>query len=93
MPTDISEVLKHPSYRIRAAYRGVFSGPDGELVLQDLLKFCNGGNQSFVPGEPYETAFNEGKRRVALRIVAFCEMTDLQMMEIAVRKAVMDDGV
>ncbi len=51
---------------------GAKCGPGGESVLRDL--YMEGGvmTTSFVPGDPYQTAFNEGTRAVAIHIL---EMT------------------
>jgi hypothetical protein len=57
----------------RNYYRNVFSTPDGQKVLKDLLAFCNMLNMTYVPGDPTTTAFNEGMRRVGLRIVSILE--------------------
>jgi len=77
--------FKTPQARLRDAYVAAFSGPAGEAVLADLLKFCNAGGTSFVPGAPDATAFEEGKRRVALRIAGYLNMTDEKILEIANR--------
>lgn len=46
------------------AYRRVFNTHDGQAVLQSLFQYCNGAASSFVPGDPYQTSFNEGQRDV-----------------------------
>lgn len=55
---------------LRSQYRTVFEGDAGEAVLRDLYEFCGLFMQAHVPGDPFHTAFNDGKRRVALRINA-----------------------
>ena len=62
--------------RRRADYRAAFSGPAGRRALADLYRFCGMASPSFVPGRPDETAFNEGRRRVFLRIAAFLELDE-----------------
>lgn len=57
-------------------YQQCFKTPAGEKVLQDLMLFCKYRDSSFVVGDPNQTAFNEGMRRVILRIIKFMEMTD-----------------
>jgi hypothetical protein len=54
--------------RRNGAYRRVFAGPDGQIVLADLLRFCGEGGDLFVPGDPHATAHNVGRYRVAQRI-------------------------
>lgn len=62
--------------RRRADYRATFAGPAGRRTLADLYRFCGMGSPSFVPGRPDETAFNEGRRRVFLRIAGFLELDE-----------------
>lgn len=62
--------------RRRADYRAAFAGPAGKRTLADLYRFCGMGSPSFVPGRPDETAFNEGRRRVFLRIAAMLELDE-----------------
>lgn len=62
--------------RRRADYRDAFSGPAGRRALADLYRFCGMASPSFVPGRPDETAFNEGRRRVFLRIASFLELDE-----------------
>lgn len=51
------------------AYQDVFNSPQGQEVLQDILSHCHFYQPSHTPGDPYETAFREGERNVALKIV------------------------
>ena len=53
--------------RRKQAYRTIFRTIEGQVVLDDLYRFCGVEAQSFT-SDPCLTAFNEGKRRVALRI-------------------------
>ena len=62
--------------RRRADYRAAFGGPAGRRTLADLYRFCGMGSPSFVPGRPDETAFNEGRRRVFLRIAGLLELDE-----------------
>jgi hypothetical protein len=55
-----------------AAYKDVFTSPNGKLVLEDL-RLNNGDRQSYVKGDPYHTAFNEGRRAIYLDILALIE--------------------
>ncbi|GEM_PF-5775705 len=69
--------------RRRADYRQLFEGLEGRRVLADLYCFCGMASPSFVPGRPDETAFNEGKRRVFLRIAGFMELDDERIRTMA----------
>ena len=52
------------------AYKRLFKTDDGKTILEDLEKFCGFNNTSVSEQDPncYQTFFNEGKRRVFLRI-------------------------
>ena len=69
--------------RRRADYRRCFATPEGRRVLADLYRFCGMASPSFVPGRADETAFNEGKRRVFLRLAAFLELDDDRVRRMA----------
>ena len=52
---------------IRAAYRGVFAGPAGRMVLEDITTSLK---RVPLPGlNAEERAFHDGERALALRIV------------------------
>lgn len=51
------------------AYQAVFRSAGGQAVLADILTRAGMVGSSFVPGDPHATAFNEGKRRLALEII------------------------
>lgn len=69
---------------VLAAYRTCLDpeAPASRLVLRDLAAYCRVGQSSFVAGDPYQTAFNEGARDAFLHI---CEMTGLDPFEAAQR--------
>jgi hypothetical protein len=52
-----------------------FTGKDGEYLLAALLDFSGFYRQSFSEN-PYQTAFNEGKRAVALHIIQMLALTE-----------------
>lgn len=54
--------------------REALSTPAGEFLLANLLDFTGFYKQSF-SSDPYQTAFNEGKRSVALQLI---QMLDLK---------------
>jgi hypothetical protein len=58
-------------------YKLVFSTPQGRRVLKDLLDFCHYNKPTYVVGDSYATHYNEGLRRVALRLTSFLNL-DLQ---------------
>ena len=53
-----------------ADYRTIFKGPQGERVLADL---CH------VPGDPYSTAYNDGRRSVIIDLLRYLG-TDLERL-------------
>lgn len=42
--------------------------PNGKAIMTDLAWYCNDTHTTFVPGDPYQTALNEGRRDVYLHI-------------------------
>ncbi len=75
--TDIEDPAKVLKKRC-GDYQDVFDSPQGGRVLEDLSEFCGAKKVSF-DEDPYRTAFNEGMRRVYLRINGFLDMTDEQI--------------
>jgi hypothetical protein len=57
------------AFKLVQAYQHVFRGPEGEMVLHDLLKKCQVLKPSFNRDNPRVTDFNEGMRFVALGIM------------------------
>lgn len=54
--------------QLNAAYHAVFDSPSGEQVLRHLVGISV-TTTSHVPGDPYMTAFNEGRRHLVLSIL------------------------
>ena len=59
---------------IITAYKTVFSGYEGELVLADLCRHCFIDRNSFNPENMYITAHNEGRRAVANHILTMMSL-------------------
>lgn len=55
------------------AYKDTFSSESGKRVFADILRMGRYNQPTFVPNDPYTSAFNEGMRRMALRVVSFVE--------------------
>ena len=64
--------------RRRNAYCRTFLGPEGEIVLQDLAKFCRANDTCFHM-DPRAHAVAEGRREVWLRIQKQIKLTDEQL--------------
>lgn len=65
----------------RNAYRDCFKGLSGEYVIADLAKFCN-WNTAIPPGSAESMAYEEGKRRVFLRVRAQLMLTDERIEDL-----------
>lgn len=55
------------------AYIETFQTPSGQIVLADILRRAHMFESTFVPGDPYTSAFREGERNLGLAIAAFAE--------------------
>ena len=64
-------------------YRLVFAGSAGAAVRDDLFRLGHIGRPTYVPGDPTATAFNEGKRFMALHIAALLNLPDAAILERA----------
>lgn len=51
-------------------YQKVFGDLIGKKVLRDMMQEHFMLKPTFVKGDPYQTAFNEGERNVMLRLLA-----------------------
>ena len=66
----------------RKVYTATFECEAGEAVLADLATFCGQYGPTYRPGDPYETAYREGMRRVYLRISNYLNKDEKEMMSI-----------
>lgn len=73
----------------RADYRAVFAGEAGRRVLADLYSFCLMDQPSFA-ADPHVTAFNEGRRRVFLRLAALLRMSERDLLNLSLNST--DEG-
>lgn len=72
------------SKKVISQYKKVFNSHDGKAVLYDLMRgnfFLN--TTTFVPGDPYTSARNEGQRDVVLRILFILKMKPEQFFQLA----------
>ena len=63
-------------------YKVVFESPEGKRVLKDLMAFCHYRDSTFVPNDVGMSAFNEGKRRVLLRVISLMNIPEERLNEI-----------
>lgn len=61
------------SVDLAIAYKQAFGSEHGQMVLNDILSVGHVFHTSYDPKSQYETAFREGERNMALRILAFVE--------------------
>jgi hypothetical protein len=52
-----------------ADFQRVFDSPEGKNVLAYLMKTADFMRTTYVPNDPYGTAFNEGRRAIVIDIV------------------------
>ena len=60
---------------IHRSYRAVFGTPEGERVLEHILKEGFAVKTTFVAGDPEQTMLNEGSRRLALSILRMAKVS------------------
>ena len=70
---------------LNSAYHSVFGSRDGEMVLRDILEKSGMLQTSFVEGDSHSTSFNEGKRRLALEIIAHLSWSAGELRKLAER--------
>lgn len=78
----IAQLIKDRS-RLNDAYKRVFDGPDGELVLAHLAKVSYVFTSTFVQGDTHMTAMNEGQRRLVLSIMRQLNIDFKRLQELS----------
>ena len=51
--------------------------------MADLIKTAGYWNPSHTPGDPYQTAFNEGQRRIIGRIIKMSNMSPEEIENVS----------
>jgi len=74
----------------RSAYQLTFSTPAGQMVLQDLAKFCRPTQTCFHP-DPRLHAVAEGRREVWLRIQNYLNLTPEQLYGLLAKGPKLED--
>lgn len=72
--------MKFISRKTRA-YQDALRQGDGQFLLASLLDFTGFYKQSF-SSDPYQTAFNEGKRAVALHIIQMLDLKEQDLRDL-----------
>jgi hypothetical protein len=78
----VIDSLKKLFYARRHAYRSVFSGPNAELVLADLRRFCRATMPTADVTNERTTYLLEGRREVWLRIANHLQLSDEQIYKL-----------
>ena len=82
MEIEDSQEPQRRSKKVADAYRRIFDCPDGDIVLKDLCKRAGMGRTTFVQGDPYMSAFNEGQRNAVLTIFNLAKVNMDKLIEI-----------
>lgn len=64
------KLINFEARRIRQAYRRVFQTEDGKKIIEDLAAFSGFAQSTTDPDSPQMSAFNDGQRRILLRILS-----------------------
>jgi cytochrome c5 len=67
--------------QVTQAYKNVFDGPDGELVLSNFAQSCNFKESSYVPGSFDKTAYNEGLKDGLRHFLEILDMNETEVQE------------
>ena len=62
-------------------FAAVFSGPDGEQVLRDIMIMGHAMEPTFAPGDPHATSFKEGQRHLALSIAKIARRDTTELIK------------
>lgn len=66
---------------VGASYKAVFETPDGQRVLQHLMRVGFVTSSTFVVNDPQQTALNEGSRRIVLSIIKKIGTDDSELIK------------
>jgi hypothetical protein len=90
------EEISAQNEQILRAYAVCFGSPEGQIVMTDLVPFCRGADNTFVPGDPRMSDFYAGRRDVLLRIQRFSKLTEDEILQLRLGriqvKAKQEDG-
>lgn len=74
--------IKRKQLRKLEAYHRAFTGPEGKIVLHDLIKTHYILQTTHVPMDPVATAHNEGERNAVIRILSILKTTPAKMQKM-----------
>lgn len=82
--SDLVERARRWLFRRRGAYRDLFRGPNGDIVLLDLARFCRAHESTFHT-DPRVHANLEGRREVFLRIMHHLQLSEADLWKLYAR--------
>jgi hypothetical protein len=82
-----SEATLRDLESVRDVFTSAFGTEDGKKVLVFLKDFCHQSRASYVPNEPLETAYYEGRRSVILLVMKYLYLDDEEMIRMAATRA------
>lgn len=69
--------------KLASAYQSVYASPDGAAVINDILREAGILSVSHVEGDPGTSAFNDGKRALALYVVQRLRWSEGELVALA----------
>lgn len=81
--TQEATTLMRRKQDLTDAYKRLFETPDGELVLEHLMKISFIFSTTMVVGDSHLTAMNEGQRRLVLSIMKQLNLNHNKLNQIA----------
>lgn len=72
--------------KIHEGFQAIFSGPEGQNVLMHICEQGFVFKSTHVTGDPCSTAFNEGKRELALKILKFVHRDHAELVKMVEQK-------
>lgn len=79
--SDILDTARAIVMSRKSAYERTFDGIDGNIVLEDLAKFCR-ANETTFNEDPRIHAVLEGRREVWLRIQKYLNITPDELWQL-----------
>ena len=89
LPSGMARVAAHFGSRtaLARAYREVFAGSAGHLVLTDLLRSAGVLEVATVRGDPAMTHFNDGRRSLGLLLIERLRWSEGELLKLAEDRA------
>ncbi len=69
--------------KLAGAYTAAFGSAEGQMVLRDLLAAGGVLAVAHVSGDSHETAFNDGRRSIALHLLNHLRWSEAELLRLA----------